>query len=70
MDKHPFLIQGTQSTFKMESLDPLKNNINPSLGLTLSFLVLHNVPGSSEGLPRRPCGALSMPNDKFGYQKR
>ena len=48
-----FLIQGTQKTFKMESLNPLRINENPSMDLKVSFLVLPNVPGSPQGPPGR-----------------
>ena len=60
-----------------------KNRQNPSLGLTGSFLVPSNVPGSSQDRPSTAPGspqdrprvpqdakgeAPSMPNDTYGYQ--
>ena len=54
----------------MGPLNRPKINKNPSLDLKVSFLVLPNVPGSSQDRPRVPQDAKveapSMPNDTYG----
>ena len=44
-----------------------QKSINPSLDLTVSFLVLPNVPGSSQGPQDGKVEAPSMPNDTRGH---
>ena len=83
MKKTVSFVQKYQKSSQNGSPKSLKNRQNPSLGLTGSFLVPSNVPGSSQDRPSTAPGspqdrprvpqdakgeAPSMPNDTYGYQ--
>ena len=83
MKKSICLVQKWSKSFQNGSPKSSKNRQNPSLGLTGSFLVPSNVPGSSQDRPSTAPGspqdrprvpqdakgeAPSMPNDTHGYQ--
>ena len=68
VNKHTFLIQGTQKA-KMGSLNRLKINKNTSLDLQVSFLVLPNLPGSPPGPARRQSEATKHAKLQVWYQK-
>ena len=83
MKRSSFLVQKCPKSSQNGSPKSSKNRQNPSLGLTESFLVPSNVPGSSQDRPSTAPGspqdrprvpqdakgeAPSMPNDTYGYQ--